>query len=164
MSEGGPLERRSAEAPAAASAAAQPEEAAMSEFVYLFRSSESEQREFMGPERAQQSMQVWVAWMRGLEEKGHLKNPGQPLGLVGKVVRGKQKTVTDGPYLEAKDLVAGFILIEARDLAQAAELAKGCPMLEGGGSVEVRPVNEMVLSLNRKIDPERAARWRGSPQ
>ena len=67
----------------------------MSEFVYLFRSSESQQREFMGnPERAQQSMQVWLAWMRGLEEKGHLKNPGQPLGHKGKVVRGKEKART----------------------------------------------------------------------
>ncbi|HYV67449.1 MAG TPA: YciI family protein [Myxococcales bacterium] len=137
----------------------------MSEFVYLFRGTESQQREFIGtPERAQQSMQLWLTWMRGLEEKGHLKSPGQPLGPPGKVVRGQQKTVTDGPYLEAKDLVAGFIVVEARDLAQAAELAKGCPMLEGGGSVEVRPVNEMVLGLNRKLDPERAARWRGPPQ
>ena len=38
------------------------------------------------------------------------------------------------------DLVAGFIIIEARDLAQAVELSTGCPMLDGGGSVEVRPV------------------------
>jgi len=142
---------------------AQHEETTMSEFVYLFRSSESQQREFMGnPERAQQSMQVWLAWMRGLEEKGHLKNPGQPLGHAGKVVRGKEKAVTDGPYIEVKDLVAGFIIVEARDLAQAAELAKGCPMLEGGGTVEVRPVDEAVLGLNRKLDPDRAARWRGA--
>jgi len=36
--------------------------------------------------------------------------------------------------------VAGFIVVEARDLQQAVDLAGGCPMLEGGGSVEVRPV------------------------
>src|SRR5256885_4280 len=110
----------------------------------------------------EQSMQVWLAWMRGLEEKGHLKTPGQPLGHTGKVVRGKEKAVTDGPYIEVKDLVAGFIIVEARDLAQAAELAKGCPMLEGGGTVEVRRVDEAVLGLNRKLDPDRATRWRGA--
>lgn len=113
----------------------------MSEFVYLFRIGAAEQRQAMGtPESAAQIMQIWLAWMRDLEAKGHLKNPGQPLQPGGKVVRGKQRTVTDGPFIEVKDLVAGFIIVEARDLAQATELAAGCPMLEGEGSVEVRPV------------------------
>jgi len=113
----------------------------MSEFVYLFRASEADQREAMGtPERAQRTMQVWMAWIRDLEAKGHLKDRGQPLERGGKVVRGKKKVVTDGPYAEAKDLVLGFIVVEARDLAQAMELSTGCPMLDGGGSVEIRPV------------------------
>jgi hypothetical protein len=97
------------------------------------------------PEHAQQSLQSWLAWIRDLEAKGHLKNPGQPLELTGKVVRGKTKLVTDGPYAEAKDLVLGFIVVEARDLAEAVELAKGCPMVEGGGSVEIRPVGKLSL-------------------
>ena len=113
----------------------------MSEFVFLFRATESARQAAMGtPERAQQSMQAWLAWMRELEAKGHLKDRGQPLEVAGKVVRGKAEIVTDGPYAEAKDLVLGFIVIEARDLAQAAELSTGCPMLDGGGSVEIRPV------------------------
>jgi hypothetical protein len=113
----------------------------MSEFVYLYRIDDASRRDAMGtPERAQQSMQRWMAWMRELEAQGHLKDRGQPLERTGKVVRGKQKTITDGPYAEAKDLVGGFTIVDARDLAQAAELAGGCPILEGGGSVEVRPV------------------------
>lgn len=116
----------------------------MTDFVYLFRATESAQEQAMGtPERAQKSMQAWLAWMRELETRGHLKNPGEPLGTAGKVVRGEAKLVTDGPYAEAKDVVLGFIVITARDLAQAAELAKGCPMLAGGGSVEVRPVTTL---------------------
>ena len=64
----------------------------MSEFVFLFRATEAEQRGAMGtPERAQRSMQAWLAWIRDLEAKGHLKNPGQPLEPTGKVVRGKKK-------------------------------------------------------------------------
>ena len=115
----------------------------MSEFVLLFRATGAEQREAMGTaERAQQSMQAWLAWIRDLETNGHLKNPGQPLEITGKVVRGK-KTITDGPYAESKDLVLGFIVIEARDLAEAADLSTGCPMLLGGGSVEVRPVGKL---------------------
>ena len=145
-----PLERRNVAAP---DSGAMPlnrldtsEDMTMSEFVYLFRASEAEQREAMGtPERAQRSMQAWLAWIRELEANGHLKNPGQPLAPAGKVVRGKKRIVTDGPYVEAKDLVLGFIVIEARDLAQAVELTSGCPMLEGAGSVEVRPVTKSPI-------------------
>jgi hypothetical protein len=117
----------------------------MSDFVFLFRSTEAEQREHMGtPELAQQSMQAWLTWVRDLETKGHLKDPGQPLGLEGKVLRGKTRMVTDGPYTEAKDLLLGYTVITARDLAQAADLAAGCPMIVGGGgSVEIRPVGYM---------------------
>ena len=81
-----------------------------------------------------------MAWFKELGEKGHIKYPGHPLEGTGKVVRGKQKTVHDGPYAEAKDIVNGFTLIEAKDLSQAVELSKGCPILEFGGSVEVRPI------------------------
>jgi len=62
------------------------------------------------------------------------------LERTGKVVKGNQKSVHDGPYAEAKDVVGGYTLIEAKDLAQAVELSKGCPILEVGGSVEVRPI------------------------
>jgi len=118
----------------------------MSEFVYLFRASAAGRREALGtPEQAQRSLQAWLAWIRDLEARGHLKNPGQPLEPAGRVLRGSKKGVTDGPYVEAKGMVLGFIVVEARDLAQAVELARGCPMLQGDGSVEVRPVEGAML-------------------
>ena len=117
----------------------------MSEFVYLFRTTADDQRAAMGtPEQAQQSLQVWLRWIRELEAGGHLKSPGQPLAPTGSVVRGKGQVVTDGPYVEAKDMVLGFLIIEARDLAEAVELSRGCPMLAGDGSVEIRPVGAPV--------------------
>ena len=114
----------------------------MSEFLFLYRSNENDRRENMGtPERAQKSMQAWLGWMRDLEGKGHIKNPGQPLEGTGAVVRTEKKLVTDGPFVEAKDMVLGYTVIQARDLAEAAELAKGCPILAGpSGTVEIRPV------------------------
>jgi len=111
----------------------------MSEFVYLYRGGEGGR----SPEVAQQMMQKWMAWLKELGEKGHIKDQGQPLERTGKLVKGKQKTVTDGPFAESKDVVGGYTLIEARDIAQAVELCKGCPILEVGGSVEVRPVQQM---------------------
>lgn len=113
----------------------------MAEFVYLFRTNDDARREAVGtPERAQRAMQVWLTWIRELEAGGHLASPGQPLAPTGKVVRAKE--VIDGPHVEAKDLVLGFIVVRANDLAHAAALAAGCPMLAGGGSVEVRPVGD----------------------
>jgi len=116
----------------------------MSDFVFLFRIDDAASREAMGtPARAQQTMQSWLVWMRELESKGHLKDRGQPLDRTGQVVRGTDKVVSDGPYVEVKDLVAGFIVIQAKDLAEATAVSKGCPMLMGGGSVEIRPVMAM---------------------
>ena len=57
--------------------------------------------------------------------------------------QGGQVITTDGPYAETKDIVLGFIIVEARDLGEATELARGCPMLQGEGSVEVRAVDEL---------------------
>jgi hypothetical protein len=111
----------------------------MSEFVFLYRGGERAQ----SPEQGEKQMQKWVAWMKELGEKGHIKDRGQPLDPAGKVVRGKQKVVTDGPYPESKDIVGGYTLIEAKDLSHAAELSKGCPIFEFDGLVEVRPVMEM---------------------
>jgi hypothetical protein len=90
----------------------------------------------------QKTMQKWTDWLKSLTDRGHIKDPGQPLERTGKLVRGKSRTVTDGPYAE-KDLVGGYTLIEAKDLGQAVELSVGCPIFEAGGLVEVRPVMKM---------------------
>jgi hypothetical protein len=118
----------------------------MSEFVYLFRSTREQQEQAMGtPEAAQLSLQNWLGWLQQLEAQGQLKDRGQPLDRGGSVVSGSQKLVTDGPYAESKDLVLGFMLIQARDLHEAVEISKGCPIVAGGGSVEIRPVMKMSL-------------------
>ena len=111
----------------------------MSEFLYVYRGGDRDTR---SPEQTQQIMQKWMAWMKDLGEKGHLKDRGAPLEPGGKLVSGERKSVTDGPYAE-KDVVGGYTLIEARDLNHAAELSKGCPIFESGGSVEVRPIMQM---------------------
>ena len=118
----------------------------MSAFMYLFRASATEMREAMRPERAQQSLQAMMAWFKDLEQNGHLKNPGLPLEPSGRVVSGKGGVISDGPYAEAKDMVLGFIVVEARDMAQAIELARGCPMVTGGAAVEIRPVGQSTES------------------
>src|SRR5581483_5893001 len=113
----------------------------MSDFTFLYRGRDTN----ASPEQMQKTMEKWRTWFKQLGEQGHLKDIGHPLEHSGKVVRGKQKSVTDGPFAEAKDVVGGFTLIQARDLEQAAELSKGCPILEAGGSVEVRPIQAINM-------------------
>lgn len=113
----------------------------MSDFTFLYRGRDTT----ASPEPRQKTMEKWRVWFKELDEKGHLKDIGHPLENAGKVIKGKQKAVTDGPFAEAKDIVGGFTLIQARDLDHAVELSKGCPILEVGGSVEVRPIE--VLNM-----------------
>jgi hypothetical protein len=113
----------------------------MTEFVFLYRGG----AQGRSPEQMQQTMQKWMNWMKELGAKGHIKDRGQPLERTGKLVQGKHKTVTDGPFAEAKDVVGGYTLIEAQDLSQAVELSKGCPIFEFDGGVEVRPVMKMTM-------------------
>lgn len=79
-------------------------------------------------------------WMADMEAGGHvLATSG--LAPVGKVLRGTRGAMTtDGPLIEAKEIVGGYVLITARDLDEAVELARGCPGLNYAMAVEVRPV------------------------
>jgi hypothetical protein len=111
----------------------------MPNFLYIFRGGGMNRH---SPQELQQQMQKWGAWIQQLRQEGHFK-AGEPLESGGKVVRGKKKAVTDGPYAEAKDLVGGYLLLEARDLEDATELSRGCPVLDVEGTVEIRQIASM---------------------
>ncbi|PYS25188.1 MAG: transcription initiation protein [Acidobacteria bacterium] len=114
----------------------------MSKFMYLFRSNPAAFRS-MSPEQMQQTMKKWMDWKDMLEKNGHVKEFGERLDGTGKVVRGKAKAVTDGPYVEVKDSIQGYMLVAATDMDQALELARDCPILERDGTVEIRPFVSM---------------------
>jgi hypothetical protein len=108
----------------------------MSEFVFLFRA----RVRGGSADQQQKTLQKWGAWMTDLNQRGLITNPGQPLQDTAKRVVGPNGVVHDGPFAEIKDLVNGFIVITANDIDKACEIAKGCPIFEEGGGVEVRPV------------------------
>ena len=113
----------------------------MAEFLYLYRGGSRGAT----PEESEQIMKKWMGWFQQLTATGNLKDGGQPLEAEGKVVKDKGRTVTDGPFAEAKDLVGGYTLVSADNLSHASELAKGCPILEREGYVEVRPIMTMDM-------------------
>ena len=101
----------------------------------------------MSPEEIQNVMSRWIAWFDRLTEQGKAR-AGQPLTDKGKVISGKKgQTVFDGPFAESKETIAGYILLQVDNLDEAVEIAKECPGLDYGISVEVRLVDHLKASL-----------------
>jgi hypothetical protein len=118
----------------------------MSEYVLLYRNTAEAREAAMGtPERTQASMARWRSWMETLAANGQLKNRGIALEMRSQVVRAPKSKPIDGPFAETKEVVGGFSVIEARDIEHAAEIAAGCPIVQSGGSVEVRPVKPIPV-------------------
>jgi hypothetical protein len=109
------------------------------EFMFIFR--EPQTAGGQAPAETPESFQRWLDWVARLRAKGQYVG-GDPLEPgPGGVLRGRQGvTVTDGPFAEAKEIVGGYMVIRARDLAAAIAIARDCPGLADGGSVEVRQV------------------------
>jgi hypothetical protein len=99
----------------------------------------------MSPEEMQQNTEASQAWMHDGFQKGWLVNPGDGLEKEGCAFDSK-KVVADGPFVESKEIGGGFTIIEAEGIGAAAEMAKGCPFLLTGGTVEVRPLEGYTLS------------------
>ena len=116
----------------------------MSEFLLLFRGGDPSELQ-ADPEAWKAHMDRWGAWMRGLAEKEQFIS-AQPLGAEGKVLRGPEFVMSDGPFVEGKELVSGYMLFKAKNLADATEISKGYPILErDDGIVEVRPVTPIEM-------------------
>ena len=113
----------------------------MAKFVFVFRGGAGGTGA-LSPAEMAAHVRKWYAWSDALAAAGH-EPRGQPLDPGGRTIRGAGRLVTDGPYAEAKDLVTGSMIVTADSLDEAAALAHGCPGLDLGGSVEVRPAAEL---------------------
>lgn len=91
------------------------------------------------PEEIQASMQRWMEWMNAMDAKNKLVSRGNRLENSGRVVQ-TDKVVTNGPFTEIKESIGGYSIIKAESYEEAAEMAKGCPVLIHGGNVEVREI------------------------
>jgi hypothetical protein len=109
----------------------------MAKFLFVYRGGRDAHSK-MAPEEMQQSMKKWETWLGEGFQKGWLLDAGDGLTEEGRVVHAK--VVTDGPFVEAKEIVGGFSIVQADSVDAAAQLAKGCPVLLTGGNVEVRPL------------------------
>ncbi len=82
------------------------------------------------PEEMQKIFEKWMGWMSGLKSKG-VYHGGERLEDGGRVLRNPHLGPgTDGPFVEGKEVIGGFIIVSASDLAAAVEIASShSPMI-----------------------------------
>ncbi|SKB82430.1 Uncharacterized conserved protein [Dyadobacter psychrophilus] len=81
----------------------------------------------------------WADWAGAIAVQGKLTNRGSRLPEEGKVLKAGG-VITDGPFVEIRERLGGFVIVKADSLDEATTLAHGCPALDRGGSVEIRPI------------------------
>ena len=111
------------------------------------------------PEEAQRMHAAYGQYTQMLHDRGVFLGGEalQPVQTATSVrVQDGRTTTTDGPFAETKEALAGFYLIEARDLDEALELAAACPGAQLG-TIEVRPVWEVPAEYAAQAQPTGAA-------
>jgi hypothetical protein len=125
----------------------QPEEIDMAQFMLMLHQAPNYNVD-LPREKMMEMTRRYIAWRDALSQKGHIAG-GEKLTASGgrhiKVKDGKL-IASDGPYAEAKDVVGGYFILEAKDLAEAEALARDCPhmALAPTNWAELRPIEDMV--------------------
>ena len=107
----------------------------MNEFMLLMKGDDSADA---SPEQMQERMQGYMVWMKKMMGEERLVS-GQPLEPTGAHLTDPDSVITDGPFLEPKEIIGGFVILRAKDLDEATSLARACPLL-GHCEIYVRPV------------------------
>jgi hypothetical protein len=113
----------------------------MKEFLLIFRNVAPTGDAVLSPEQLKDISKPWIDWMGGMAAQNKLASQGNRLSFDGATV--KADGITDGPYAEIKEIILGYSIVKTDTLEDANELAKGCPVLLAGGSVEVRGIVAM---------------------
>ncbi|MBT1685467.1 YciI family protein [Dawidia soli] len=110
----------------------------MQEFALLFRQPSYDYSQ-LPPEEMKELTKKWKDWAGGVAAQGRLVSNGPRLGEPAKVLKAGG-VVTDGPFVEIREVLGSFIIVKAENLEDATTLAHGCPALDSQGSVEIRPI------------------------
>lgn len=114
----------------------------MSKFLFVYRSSK-DAFDAMTPQQIQQFHHKWQTWYARGSQQGWMLDASTALKTEGRIVNAT-KAVTHGPFVEGENVVRGYVNVQADTLDTAAELARDCPILLHGGTVEVRPFFEIA--------------------
>jgi hypothetical protein len=116
----------------------------MPQFVMLLHESTTGMAG-LSPEEIQNIVERYQTWSAKVGKAGKLVG-GQKLADEGgrhmSLTSGKV-SVRDGPYAEAKEIIGGYVIIEAADYDEAVRISEDCPHLALGGRIELRRVDVM---------------------
>jgi hypothetical protein len=110
----------------------------MNKYLLLLH-EQVEQMKNLSPKEMQELITQHMDWANQLAEKGQLVS-GDGLEEKSITIKGKESMVNDSMYLEAKEMIGGYYLIQAATLEMAIEIAKQCPCHHWGGTTEIRPI------------------------
>ena len=113
----------------------------MKDFLLLYRTDISKPPK-ASPEEMQATTKRWMDWIGGIAAQNKLTDRGNRLFPSGQVLKA-ENVIADGPYAEIKESIVGYSIVKTDSYQEATELAKGCPILKSGGTVEVREVSAM---------------------
>jgi len=108
----------------------------MKEFMMLFRHVPNNEYQ-PTPEQIQEGLKQWQDWIGGIAAQGKFVGTNE-LGKEARLMRGGEVVSSDGPYAELKEIIGGYMTVKAENFDEAVEMAKGCPMFDFGGTVEIR--------------------------
>jgi hypothetical protein len=113
----------------------------MEKFMFLFRGSDVYQPG-QSPEAFLALKEKLVHWITGLSERGvHVAS--EPLQPTGKQIT--KNMVADAPFGAGREIIGGCTIVQANDISEAIEIAKGCPILETNANIEVRPIQSLEI-------------------
>lgn len=104
-------------------------------YLFIYRNPADLPAHEPSPAEMQQMYAQWTAWKEKFRDE--IVDLGDGLKPAGKVVRAN--ATTDGPFVEAKEVLGGYSIVQAASLERAVEISQSCPVLMmPGASVEVR--------------------------
>lgn len=110
----------------------------MPEFMLLIKGGDYSG---MSAEENQKVVEHYIAWARKLRAENRMKG-GDELQPNGRVLSVQNGAIVDGPFIEAKESIGGYFLIEADSYNHAVEISKECPSLRYNGVVEIRQISD----------------------
>ncbi len=106
-------------------------------FMLLFRGPDWDG--CLSREATQDLLDRSMAWFESVQVCGLVKGTGA-LGKVGRVVAQHDGAVADGPFVESKEVVGGYLTLGVETIEEAVAIARSCPTLPHGISIEIRPL------------------------
>lgn len=112
----------------------------MARYLLFLREDSSSAPQF-SPEELQAILEKYQSWSRRMRAAGKVLQGEKLRDGEGRVLRqvAAKAVLTDGPFVETKEVVGGYFMIEAKDYEEALAIASECPHMEFG-SIEVREI------------------------